>query len=99
MMRERKRQLLEEMLPGRGGAYANVLSHIDALNVGANLFLDRSNIDILAMVVEGENRFITGDQPVITSLGTRKTWPMTIWCCFTPFRRRFVVSSRPNLGA
>lgn len=48
----------------------NLVCHIGATNVGASLFVDRSEFDIVFLDDRDRVGFITGDQPVVNLLGT-----------------------------
>ena len=48
----------------------NIISYIGAENVGASLFVDRKEFDIVFEENKCDLGFITGDQPVVNLLGT-----------------------------
>lgn len=48
----------------------NVLCHCFATNLGASLFVDRSQFDLIFLTNSTDLGFITGDQPVVNIMGT-----------------------------
>ena len=70
-MREAIGKELSESVPGYDlSGLKNIVCHIGAVNVGATLFVDRREFDIVFLESEGESGFITGDQPVANLMGT-----------------------------
>ena len=62
---------LSDSFPGYDlSGLRNIVCHIGAVNVGASLFVDRKEFDIVFLERGGKSRFITGDQPVANLMGT-----------------------------
>lgn len=53
----------------------NLLCHCFANSMGANLFFDRSEFDIIFLDNTTDLGFITGDQPIVNLMGTRNGTP------------------------
>ena len=65
-VREGVGEVHSQMFPGHDFArLANILCYIHAENLGASLFVDRNEFDIIFLECRGEIRFVTGDQPIV----------------------------------
>ena len=53
----------------------NLLCHCFANNIGASLFFDRNEFDIVFLDNTTDLGFITGDQPIVNLMGTRNGTP------------------------
>ena len=62
--------LVEEFPDHAFDRLRNIISYIGAENVGASLFVDRKEFDIVFEENRCDLGFITGDQPVVNLLGT-----------------------------
>ena len=65
----------------------NIVCHIGAVNVGASLFVDRNEFDIIFLDDRDDVGFITGDQPVVNLMGTgdsRKTTELALYYPLAP---------------
>ena len=66
---------------------SNVVCHIGAENLGASLYVDRNDFDIVFLSDEEDVGFITGDQPIVNLLGTgdaRETTELVLYYPLTP---------------
>ncbi len=69
-IREDFEEVHSEMFPSHDFArLAPIVSHIGAENLGASLFVDRNEFDIIFTESWDGVRFITGDQPVVNVMG------------------------------
>ena len=52
------------------GRLAKIVCYVGADNVGASLYVDRKDLDIVFLANRNELGFLTGDQPVVNLMGT-----------------------------
>ena len=79
---------LSRIMPSREFSHlANIICHISAENVGASLFVDRNNFNIIFLDDRDGVGFVTGDQPIINLMATgagRETTELTMYYPLTP---------------
>ena len=77
-----------QMFPSHDCArLANIVCHIAAENLGASLFVDRKEFDIIFLECRDDIRFITGDQPVVNLMGNgygRETTELALYYPLSP---------------
>ena len=102
-IRESFERVLSQTSPDHDfGHLANVVSHIGAENVGASLFVDRNEFDIIFLESKGNIEFITGDQPVVNLLGTgdgSETTELALYYPISPVLACLLVPSNLKLSA
>ena len=82
------------------GRLTNLVCHIGAENVGASLFEDRDEFDIVFLDDTEGVGFITGDQPIVNLMGTgdsRETTELVLYYPLTPDLSCLVVPKEHNL--
>ena len=68
------------------GKLANLVCHMAAENVGASLFVDRNEFDLVFLTAADDVGFITGDQPIVNLVGTGDSQETTDLVWYYPLK-------------